>query len=91
MSMGPGKEYTFFKIGERPVGGMLLQPPEAAAAPTSWLGYVTVADLRAAVAKAKKLGAKICKDVTPIPEMGSFAIMLDPQGAALGLWEFAKR
>jgi predicted enzyme related to lactoylglutathione lyase len=42
------------------------------------------------VAKAKALGAKICKDVTTLP-MGRFAIISDPQGAGIGLWEFAKQ
>lgn len=91
MDMGPGGTYTFFKAGERPAGGMMKMPAEAGNAPTSWMGYVTVADLPAAVAKAKKLGAKVCKDVTPIPDMGSLAIIIDPQGATIGLWEFANK
>lgn len=82
--------YHFLKIGERPVGGLIQMPPEAKGAPTMWMPYVTVADLKGAVAKATSLGAKLCKDITAIPEMGSFAIITDPQGATLGLWEFAK-
>jgi len=53
------------------------------------MSYVTVPDLPAAVAKAKALGAKICKDVIILP-MGRFAIISDPQGASIGLWEFTK-
>jgi hypothetical protein len=64
-------------------------PAEAGPALTMWMSYVTVTDLSVAIAKAKALGAKICKDVTVLP-MGSFAIIADPQGAAIGLWEFAK-
>jgi predicted enzyme related to lactoylglutathione lyase len=55
-----------------------------------WLPYVTVANLKDAVAKATSLGAGLARDITAIPEMGSFAIITDPQGATLGLWEFAK-
>jgi uncharacterized protein len=90
MNMGPGMEYTFLKAGERPAGGLMRLPPDAGNAPTSWMGYVTVSDLPAAVAKAKSLGAKVCKDVTNLP-MGRFAIISDPQGAVLGLWEFADK
>ena len=90
MPMGPGMEYTFFKTNGRPAAGLLRMPAEAAQAPTSWMSYVTVADLGAALAKAKSLGAKVCKDITALP-MGRFAIITDPQGAVLGLWEFAKR
>ena len=89
MSMGPGAEYTFLKAGERPAAGLMQLPAEAGPAPTMWMSYVTVADLPTAVAKAKALGAKICKDVTVLP-MGRFAIIADPQGAAIGLWEFTK-
>jgi len=89
MEMGPGASYTFLKSGDRPAAGLLSMPAEAGNAPTTWMGYVTVPDLPAAVEKAKSLGAKICKDVTQIP-MGRFAVIGDPQGAALGLWEFNK-
>jgi len=89
MPMGSGMVYTLFKSGDVIAGGMVRLPPEAGNAPTSWMGYVTVTDLPAAVAKAKSLGAKICTDVTALP-IGRFAIIADPQGATLGLWEFAK-
>ncbi|HEY2951988.1 MAG TPA: VOC family protein [Verrucomicrobiae bacterium] len=89
MNMGPGSEYTMLKAGERPAAGLIRLPAEAGPAPTMWMSYVTVTDLPAAVAKAKALGAKICKDVTALP-MGRFAIISDPQGAGIGLWEFTK-
>jgi len=90
MNMGPGGEYTMLKTGDRPAAGLIRMPAEAGPAPTMWMSYVTVPDLAAAVAKAKALGAKICKDVTTLP-MGRFAIISDPQGAGIGLWEFTKQ
>jgi len=90
MDMGPGMSYTFMKSGSQNAAGFLQMPKEAGQASTAWLGYVTVADLPRAVAKAKSLGAKICKDVTDLP-MGRFAIVTDPQGAVLGLWEFGEK
>jgi predicted enzyme related to lactoylglutathione lyase len=89
MNMGPGMDYTILKAGEKPAAWLMAMPAEAGPAPTMWMGYVTVADLAAAVAKAKGLGAILCKDVTVLP-MGSFAIIMDPQGATIGLWQFAK-
>jgi hypothetical protein len=86
----PNGTYHFLKVGERPVGGLFQMPPEAKGAPTMWMPYVTVANLKEAVAKATSLGAKLCKDITTVPEMGSFVIINDPQGATLGLWEFAR-
>ncbi|MGH6751125.1 MAG: hypothetical protein ACREDP_03075, partial [Bradyrhizobium sp.] len=43
--------------------------------------------IAAATAKAKKLGAKVMKDVTEVMGMGSLSIITDPSGANLGLWQ----
>ena len=56
-------------------------------APSAWLAYALVDDVRAATAKAQSLGAKVMRDVTEVPNAGSFSIIIDPTGAALGLWQ----
>ena len=84
----PGVKYTCFMQGERPIGGMIGLAPEEGA-PTAWVNYVTVADVKAAVEKATSLGATIIKEITAIPGMGTFAVLSDPQGATIGLWQFA--
>lgn len=81
--------YTMFKSGDRAVGGMIALPPEAESMPVMWMGYVTVENLEASVAKAEELGAKVRKEITEI-SMGRFAILSDPQGAVIGLWQFAR-
>lgn len=58
-------------------------------APSAWLAYVNVDDVKSATAKAKSLGATVMKDVTEVPEMGWFSIIVDPTGAVLGLWQTA--
>ena len=47
--------------------------------------------LYAATKKAKKLRAKIMKDVTEVEGMGWLSIIVDPTGAILGLWEPKKK
>ena len=89
MDMGPGSTYSMFNVGSRPVGGMLPMPAATGGVPTMWMGYVTVENLPESVAKAQSLGARVLKDVTQLP-MGSFAVISDPQGAVIGLWEFSK-
>jgi uncharacterized protein len=84
-----GRTYSMFKSGGRPVGGMIGLPPEAESMPVMWMGYVTVENLEASLAKAVDLGAEVCKEITTIP-MGRFAIITDPQEAVIGLWQFAK-
>jgi len=49
-----------------------------------------VGDLKKAVEKAKALGGTLMKDETQVKDSGSFAIIEDPTGAMLGLWESKK-
>ncbi|MGI9240301.1 MAG: VOC family protein [Verrucomicrobiales bacterium] len=88
MDMGPMK-YTMFKNGDDPQAGMIQITDEMGDVPPHWLTYVTVEDIAASVAKAKELGANVCKDVTELP-MGKFAIVVDPGGAGFALWEYGE-
>jgi len=86
-SMDMGQDtYHMFKAGSRPAAGMMAITPEMGGVPPHWMGYVTVEDIASAVEKAKSLGATIRKDVTELP-MGKFAVIEDPQGAGISLWE----
>ena len=88
MDMG-GFTYRFFKSGERSVAGMVEITPEMGECPPHWLSYVTVEDIEASTAKAKELGAKVCKEITDVG-MGKFAVITDPQGAGIAMWQFAE-
>jgi predicted enzyme related to lactoylglutathione lyase len=52
-----------------------------------WLPYVLVDDIVAATAKAKSLGATVVQDVMEVMGEGSLSVIIDPTGAALGLWQ----
>ena len=56
-------------------------------APSAWMPYMLVKDIKAATKKAKKLRAKILKNVTEVEGMGWLSILVDPTGAVFGLWE----
>jgi predicted enzyme related to lactoylglutathione lyase len=84
----PGGSYTVIKVGEGTGGGIMKHPIPGA--PSMWLAYVHVDDIAAATQKAKALGATVMKDVTEVMGMGWFSIILDPTGAALGLWKAKK-
>ena len=81
----PGGSYTMINVGEGTGGGMMKHPVPGA--PSSWLAYVQVDDIEAATALAKSLGATVIKDVTEIMGAGWLSIIIDPTGAALGLWK----
>jgi uncharacterized protein len=85
MDMGGGMNYTMINVGEGTGGGMMKHPVPGA--PSSWLAYALVDDVTAATAKAKSLGATVMRDITEVPNAGSFSIIIDPTGAALGLWQ----
>jgi predicted enzyme related to lactoylglutathione lyase len=77
--------YTLINVGEGTGGGMMKHPVPGA--PSAWLAYVLVDDIGAATQKARTLGATVMKDVTEIPGVGWFSVILDPTGAALALWK----
>jgi len=85
VQMGPAGTYTMIDVGGGTGGGLMKHPMPGA--PSTWLAYVNVDDIRAATEKAKALGATIAKDVTEIPGAGWFSIITDPTGATLGLWK----
>jgi predicted enzyme related to lactoylglutathione lyase len=83
----PGGGYTMIKVGEGTGTGGGIQKHPVAGAPSTWLTYVLVDDVAAATQKAKSLGATIMSDVTEVPGYGWFSVIVDPTGAALGLWK----
>lgn len=89
MEMGGGHSYTLIEVGEGTGGGMMHHPMPGA--PSAWLAYVDVDDIKAATAKAGSLGAKVLREVTEVPNAGWFSIIVDPTGATLGLWQSARK
>ena len=85
IAMGAAGDYTTIDVGKGTGGGLMKNPvPDC---PSFWLSYVLVKDIDKATKKAKKLGAKVMKDVTEVKGMGWLSIIEDPTGAALGFWE----
>ena len=80
--------YTMWMTGKTSIGGLMALPEEArkAGAPPHWLGYVSVADVDASLAQAKKLGAKVHAGPMDLPEVGRIVVLADPQGAAIALF-----
>ncbi|WP_026606459.1 VOC family protein [Methylocapsa acidiphila] len=85
VEISPGFTYTMIGVGEGTGGGLMKTP--APGVPTAWLPYVLVADVAASTARAASLGATVIQDVTEVPDAGSFSIIIDPTGAAIGLWQ----
>jgi predicted enzyme related to lactoylglutathione lyase len=81
----PDMVYTVFKAGETQVGGMMPLPAQATGAPSMWTPYFSVKSTDGLVSQAEKLGAKVMMPATDIPNIGRFAVLSDPQGAAFAI------
>lgn len=75
--------YTMIEVGKGVGGGMA---PARGNAPSAWLPYVEVSDVKKTIAAAKKAGAQIQLDFMSLGDMGSIGVFVDPTGAALGVW-----
>ncbi len=84
--IGPMGTYHIQMLGDKQAGGLMKNPmpPDS---PSCWVVYFFVLDLLAATDKAKQLGATPMMENTPIPGVGSFAMLLDPTGAVFALFQ----
>jgi predicted enzyme related to lactoylglutathione lyase len=83
----PGRAYALFSAGNVLIGGMMDLPEDAMkmGGRPSWLGYVGVDDVDAAVARIKLLGGAVHVPPTDVPGVSRFSIFADPQTARLAL------
>jgi predicted enzyme related to lactoylglutathione lyase len=85
----PGMTYTLLSAGDTQIGGLMALPTEAGKAGMKpcWVGYIGVDDADGAAAKVTRLGGKILRPPTDIPNVGRFAVAADPEGAAFNLFK----
>ena len=76
-------DYIELANGGQPIGGIMEK--RAVDAPPFWLTYFAVDDCDASAAKAKSLGGQVHVEPTDIPNVGRFAVVMDPQGAAFAV------
>ena len=79
-------EYSMFQLRGRDVagfGGQAIGPPV-------WMTYVQVDDADAAAAKATDAGGALVHQPFDSLEGGRIAIVADPSGAMLGLWQLGE-
>jgi predicted enzyme related to lactoylglutathione lyase len=82
-----GRPYhVFTSQGERRAG-IIKIPAELETVKPGWAPYVAVADLSASTAQVKKLGGTVVFSTLEHPGDASVALVLDPSGAALFLYQ----
>jgi predicted enzyme related to lactoylglutathione lyase len=88
MDMGD-QPYTIFKQGDQSVAGGMNKPDKAI--PSMWLPYVSVDDCDQTVARMQSRKAKVQVPAMDVENVGRFAVVIDPNGAALGVIKPAPR
>ena len=81
--------YTLLLAGSGLVGGIMPFPEgdKSRGIPPHWASYIETPDLDITLARAQELGAQVLKPAAPIPEVGRFAVVQDPQGAVFIAFE----
>jgi uncharacterized protein len=85
----PSGEYHILKRGDVSRAGVMQTPvPQL---PSHWLQYIVVDDCDAAVARAGRSGGQTKMPPVEVPDIGRFAVLTDPLGAAFGVIKPAAR
>ena len=83
--MGDGQVFTRSAGGETVQLASIGPVPEGA--PPHWMTFVAVESVSATVGKCRELGGKVLVDRTEIPDIGAFAILEDPSGAGISVFQ----
>jgi uncharacterized protein len=88
---GKNDDYIHIKNGEEYIGGIPPASHRNPNAPPHWLSYFYVSDVEASAAKAKQLGATLHLPPMKMENVGTMAVVADPQGAAFALFASARK
>jgi predicted enzyme related to lactoylglutathione lyase len=78
--------YVVFSRDGLMTGGAMARQ-EGMQGPDGWNIYLAVENARATVELAKGRGAKVIVEPMDVADLGTMAVILDPSGAAIGLWQ----
>jgi predicted enzyme related to lactoylglutathione lyase len=86
---GNGAVYTMCRIGNADVCGLFAMSDEmrAGGVRSGWTSYVTVASADATASRATELGGGVANEPFDVLDAGRMALLTDPQGAMLAVWE----
>ena len=88
--MGAMGKYLIYGLGGTELGGMFTKTKEMPM-PPMWFYYIEIADLDAAIERAKAKGGRVLNGPMEVPGGARIAQLTDPQGAAFALHENANK
>lgn len=92
--------YTMWMRGEVPLGGVTELPAPArqegaplrdAGAPSHWLASISTGDVDAAAERTRALGGSVRMPPMDIPQVGRYAVLVDPQGAQFAVYKSSQQ
>jgi hypothetical protein len=83
---GDGPPYTTWTANGEAIGGVMPMPSTVRDVPPHWIAYVCVSDTDAAATTVAASGGQVLEPPADIPTVGRFAVIADPQGAAIALF-----
>jgi len=78
--------YTMWTTHDTPIGGVTELSPDMQGMPPHWIGYVAVPNVDESAKQAESLGGRVITPPMDIPEVGRWAVISDPQGAAIAIF-----
>jgi uncharacterized protein len=85
-----GDDYAMFKTPNKELGGGLMKMKEVKPGQSPMI-YIDVESIEPYLTKAVKVGGSVMIGKTEIPNMGWFAILLDPDQNGVGIFESAPK
>jgi uncharacterized protein len=77
--------YRLAMLRDRPVAG--LSPLMSEQQPVAWTAYAATDSADGVAEKVKANGGQVVAEPMDVMELGRMSVFLDPQGAALGVWQ----
>ena len=87
LSMGDYDDYVMQDAQGTGVAGVCHARGANADIPPVWIHYVVVADLEESLEQVRRLEGRVLNGPREMPGQGRYAIVEDPTGAAMGLFE----
>lgn len=79
--------YRNFALDGKIVAGGMAKTPEMGEMPDVWSVYLRSDDIEATCKAVEANGGQVVLPPHQVPDVGRFAVTVDPGGAAIGVWE----
>ncbi len=78
--------YTLWVTGKSRAGGLMALPEDPQGTGPHWLTYIGTPSVDSTLEGVQRLGGKVLKGATDIPNVGRYAVVSDPQGVPFAIY-----